>query len=528
MYATLLVIAFALDHPQPEKAVTDVEKKEFLKLLATLPTRGEFFAEDAVPKAAPYTRVLLALTEKDLEKYDLYPFLALSAGLMGHKEARQYAAATFGKIAHPQIKLGWAIMLFRNGKPPPEVLPYLRKALDTEKEVNFGLGPGFQDFKEEVIHACEAGKLMKVELVAQHAIQAFPDFGGGQSYRNRDYLFAPGGLVYGVRPHRKQQRGELITCDLAKGQASRRLIAQPPGFKPKYDFNHYFDGAALSLNVNGDLLCSWMIEGNGDHGFALLRKGAVDFQVNRIASYLMGSRSVPAPDGSWFVIQDRSGFFVIHRVDKDLKLAEVGKIRRRQSSGLLDARFISKDVLLLFAWDEEKSQVRLRSIDYDTKERQVLHNREMLRLESGVEPYHGTVVQAADGSLHYLWGTWDRRDASDPKSTKRDRLAGCYYQTETDAVTVKAGDGYHHRAIGLGDRIVVCYTQENSPDHMYFRVIRHGTLGPVTEVTIAKGREHNLWAEYMVLHAELDRIWFVNTLAPDTLYELKLVDAREP
>jgi hypothetical protein len=55
---------------QPEKAVTDEEKKEFLKLLATLPTRGEFFAKEAIPKAAPHTRVLLALTEKDLEKYD--------------------------------------------------------------------------------------------------------------------------------------------------------------------------------------------------------------------------------------------------------------------------------------------------------------------------------------------------------------------------------------------------------------------------------------------------------------------------
>ena len=70
MSATLLLVAFAFGQPQPEKAVTDNEKKEFLKLLATLPTRGEFFAEEAIPKAAPYTRVLLALTDKDLEKYE--------------------------------------------------------------------------------------------------------------------------------------------------------------------------------------------------------------------------------------------------------------------------------------------------------------------------------------------------------------------------------------------------------------------------------------------------------------------------
>src|SRR5262245_48589405 len=137
MSATFVLLAFACGQPQPEKAVTAAEKKEFLKLLATLPTRGEFFAEEAIPKAAPYTRVLLALTEKDLAKYDLYAFMALSAGLVGHKDARQYATANFGKIAHPQLKLSWAIMLFRQGKPPSEVVPYLRKAFDTLPESKF-------------------------------------------------------------------------------------------------------------------------------------------------------------------------------------------------------------------------------------------------------------------------------------------------------------------------------------------------------------------------------------------------------
>jgi len=250
----------ALAESQPEKTVTDAEKKEFLKLLATLPHRGEFFAKEAIPKAAPYTRVLLALTEKDLEKFDLYPFFALSAGLMEDKEARQYATANFGKIAHPQIKLGWGIMLFRQGTAPPEVVPYLRKALDSEPERNFGLGPGFQDFKDEVIGAHEAGKSMSVGLVKQHTIQAFPEFGGGLDYSNRDHIFAPSGVIYAVRPERKQQRGELITYDIAKGKASSRLIPQPAGFKPQYAFTSYFDGASLAVNTDGDLLCFWMIK----------------------------------------------------------------------------------------------------------------------------------------------------------------------------------------------------------------------------------------------------------------------------
>ena len=530
MYATLLLVALALGQAQPQKPVTDAEKKEFLKLLVSLPTRGEFFAEEAIPKAAPYTRVLLALTEKDLEKCDIYPFLALSAGLMGQKDARQYATANFGKIAHPQIKLGWAIRLFRHGKPPPEVVPFLRKALDSEKEVNFGLGPGFQDFKDDVIRAYEAGKLMKVELTRQHSIGAFPKFGGGFDYTNSTYVFAPGPVVYAVRPHREQQRGELITYDLSSGNASRRAIQQPKGFKPKFDFWNYFDNPALSINSRGDLLCWWTIEGNGDHGFALLKKGADSAVVNRVCSYLSYvSHVVPRPDGAWYLIQSETmGFFNVFHIDEELKLSPIGTIRQRQSSMLLDARFISNDMVHVFSMREENGQSALRCADFDVQQKRWLHNRETLRLEQWVSPSEGTVLQFKDGSLHYLWGLNDRRDDRDPKGKKRERLDGLYYQAEADATVLKVGGGNDHRAIAVGDRIVICYTEESSPNQVFFRVIRNGALGPVTEVTIAKDRKHNLSAEYMVLYAESDRTWFANTLEPNTLHELKLVDTTKP
>ena len=77
-----------------EKEVTDVEKNEFLKLLSKLPTKGEFFTDEAIKTAIPHTRVLLALAEKDLENRDLYPFLALSRGLVDQKESRQSRAVS--------------------------------------------------------------------------------------------------------------------------------------------------------------------------------------------------------------------------------------------------------------------------------------------------------------------------------------------------------------------------------------------------------------------------------------------------
>jgi len=64
MSAMILLVTLAFGLAEPEKDVTDAEKKEFLKLLAGLPTQGEFFTEEAVKKVVPYTRVLLTLTKK--------------------------------------------------------------------------------------------------------------------------------------------------------------------------------------------------------------------------------------------------------------------------------------------------------------------------------------------------------------------------------------------------------------------------------------------------------------------------------
>lgn len=512
MCATLFLIALACGQQQ-EKAVTAAEKKQFFKLLATLPTRGEFYAEEAITKAAPHTRVLLALTEKDLEKYDLYPFVALGVGLMEHKEARQYIAAHFEGIAHPQIKLSFAVMLFRQRQSVPGVIGYLHKALESQPEGNFGLGPEYQDFREQVIRAHETGKLMKVNPVKKHAVRAFPEFGGGQSYTNQSLVFAPGGLVHAVRPHHTKQCGELITYEMAGNRASSRLIPQPAGFKPKFDFPSYFDGAVLVVNTGGDLLCSWMIEGNGDHGFALLKKGAAEFSVKRVASYLMGCRVVPVSDGTWYVVQNQSGFFNLHKLDNDLRFTALSKFRGRESADTLDARFISRTTLHILAQSTSDS---LRAIDFDVKELRMVHNREMLGAEPRV--VNGMILQASDGSLHYLWGIRGRRDS---KNVTVDKL---YCQAEAKSAILKVGDSYHFRATALGDRIIVCYTNKHAPNQVSVRVIRNGVLGPVTELPIAKNREHNLWSEDMVLHAERDQIWFVNTLQPNTLHELKVSD----
>ena len=137
MSATIFFIGLAFGLTQPEKGVTEAEKAAFLKELAKLPTRGEFFTEEAVKKSIPNTRILLALTKKDLEKYDIYPFLALSRGLIDHKEPREYGIANFDKIAHPTMKLFWASVLFNDGPPSAEITAFLHRAWSPTRKRKF-------------------------------------------------------------------------------------------------------------------------------------------------------------------------------------------------------------------------------------------------------------------------------------------------------------------------------------------------------------------------------------------------------
>jgi hypothetical protein len=163
----------------------------------------------------------------------------------------------------------------------------------------------------------------------------------------------------------------------------------------------------------------------------------------------------------------------------------------------------------------------MRCVDFHVKKQKWLHDHELFRLDkfvsSAKEP---TVLQFKDDSLHYLW----RID----EGARQGEATGLYYQAEADGKAMKVSSAYEYRATAVGNRIVFCYTLKESPEKVFFRVINHGALGPVSEITAAKGREYKLGSEYMLLYSESDRIWFVNTLTRNTLYELKLEDARNP
>lgn len=134
--------------------VSDVQKHEFLELLKTLGTQGEFYTDEAAKMARPYLPVLFALTDKDIEEQDIYPFIALSRALCDQNEQRDYAVRHFANIKHPHLKLFWGAVLFDSGAASHEIQQFLRKALASkaqERVLSEMIGPKFESFKKRVL-----------------------------------------------------------------------------------------------------------------------------------------------------------------------------------------------------------------------------------------------------------------------------------------------------------------------------------------------------------------------------------------
>ena len=132
---------------------SDSQKREFIALVATLPTKGEFFTDEAIDRAEPELPVFFSLTEADLKDRDLYPFFALSRGLCDRPVPREYGRVHFNEIEHEGLKLFWAAMLFNADHASPEVLGYLQQAVGSEAlaaQLSEMCGPEYGRFLERL------------------------------------------------------------------------------------------------------------------------------------------------------------------------------------------------------------------------------------------------------------------------------------------------------------------------------------------------------------------------------------------
>ena len=153
MGTILLTIFLAFAQGQTAQEPSTAQKKDFIELLRALPVQGEFYTEDAIRRASPHLPVLLVLTEQDIERFDIYPFLALSRGLANHREQQDYVVRHFAAIRHPVIKLFWGAVLFKEGVASAQIVRYLRAALEVEEQRNLlaeMLGPEFEEFQRRV------------------------------------------------------------------------------------------------------------------------------------------------------------------------------------------------------------------------------------------------------------------------------------------------------------------------------------------------------------------------------------------
>jgi S1-C subfamily serine protease len=190
-----------------------------------------------------------------------YPFAALSAGLLERKGPREYVVKHFAEIAHPALKLGWAVGLFNKGAALPEIIRFLRAALESKEqaqELRAMYGPDFEWFKKRLNqiapHESPVMRAVRKSKPALVFIQELTGKGGGQGEG------APPRPVLGIL---LDARGTVVTNDsLIKGgkqlavvlSDGRRLPAKAMHSDPTLDLAviRVEDGKPLPHATVGD------------------------------------------------------------------------------------------------------------------------------------------------------------------------------------------------------------------------------------------------------------------------------------
>lgn len=316
-----------------------------------------------------------------------------------------------------------------------------------------------------------------------------------------------------------EQAGEAQVCSPRTGKVTRLKIPQPRGFTPKWDDESYFGDNGIWVNGRGDFFVRWMLGGNGDHGLALFSKESKGFSTQRSDLHLANSsRAIANPEGSWYLLT-WNGIISVYEVDDKLNLKRLGSHDGlgHHWFGVLDACFVSKDVLhFVYVEVDGDNRAHFRTVDFNVAKKTWSPRRTLARFEKFVSSAHPVLVVLEDKSVHYLWSV--------DEGNKPTADTGLYYLADGKKTPVRLSASVHFKAVAQGSKLVVCYTLDESPNKVFFRVFQGGVPGPETALTVARGREHNLWGEDMVLaSAGKDLLWLVNTQEINTFHELKVV-----
>jgi hypothetical protein len=359
------------------------------------------------------------------------------------------------------------------------------------------------------------------------------DEGGGLDYTDSTCVIGKGDAFYWVRP--LKHGGELCTWRLADRNVLHEPIPEPKGVVAKHDVLHDFGSPALWISPTGGQVVRWEIGGNCDHGLALRDGANGAFRTERVSICLSNSKAIQSPSGAWYLLAWRGnypqGFLVsVYEVSDNLTLTLKGEHHSlgHHDIGVLDAAFTPDDRLHLvwadvergIARDVRQNWLRLRAIDLDVSTGAWSNEREVWRLDRSVGSVSPRLHIRENGSTHYVWKV--------DEGAHQSPAGGIFYQGMEGQTTIKVAESREAlKSLAIGEDIVVCFTHEDDPEKVYFRVLRDGKPGPYTSITLTRRPSHALWSNSIVLGARSDgTFWFVDTHAAGTLYNLEVAEQK--
>ena len=517
--------------PRPSE-ITPEQKEEFVKLLRTLPTRAEFFADEGIRMTKPYLPHLLSFTEEDVKRFfdgEVYAIAVLSTGMAEDADNVARAAASFREIGHPVVRSIWARAILDTQRPPAEVIEYVRKGVEPDGAIasiappahvrylkerlgELGAGPR-QDLTnvprlDSTAPAAPAGHAACVKLVSRSDVSAVPRYSSVFAYKSEMCSFGPDRRLHCLRP--AKFGGTLCSVDLGANIVHETPLPQPRGLKQEYDFKPYFSDPQLRISERGDILAWWMLGGNGDQAVALRPHGKKAFVVARTSQTrpiaMADSKAIWTADGQpymlvWSASSAQDLNLSVYRVSDAAVLKLVSRYHGpgHHSINVVDAVVVDNSRIVVIWTDidgNRDDRLRVWTTQLDLKSKQWSERQMLARHDGFTSISSSRVFVLPDGSVHFLWYGDD---------------AGIFYLKHGDKTPTKIAlpSYWGFQAIQTAHSIIVVYSTKAMPSKAFFRVIQNGKPGPETSIDLKDQPDYPLAPEYMILGpADDDKIWF--------------------
>lgn len=377
-------------------------------------------------------------------------------------------------------------------------------------------------------------KTWKVEVMNNVKVNRFPDYSLAENdcYPACACSFSGNDKLQCAVPMRT--RGAVCEGNPKDHKVLLIEIPQPKDFKPDppvpgFSAN-YFNDQALWVNSSGDRFVRWEIKGNGDHGLALIKNNTNAVTVSRTNIALANSAALCSSTGVWYLLvwdaSSRIGFKLdVYEMNDKMELSRIAQYNGpgHHEIETLSAIFISQDVMHFIRADvnPRDNWPRLLTFDLNVKDKKWSKEKEIFKHNDFVGSIRPEVLFLND-QYYYFWEI--------DEGMNKTELSGVHYRYTPTGKTVKVAAGTHgFKTLPVDGKIVFCYSMEEDPKNIYFRVIYKGSVGPPVAIKLDSPRKHSLWGHSFVLGNSSDAkltFWFVNTFDMNTFHKMKIIEAN--